>query len=213
MKDINFYRVFKDDGLKLGWKHAKKDFFFFLQVFVLVGIASAIPMIVNWIYGMPFDTPNFGDVISTLLSLIFSFGMIKIFIHFVRKGKADLKDLRNHDWVRFLRWFLTRIVTAVLIGVGMVLLIVPGIYVAARLYLYEYYVVDQKLNTIEAISASWEVTKGHVWQIIGIGLLSFGILLLGTLALGIGLLWAIPTVKLAQATLYKKLTSHDEYLA
>lgn len=35
-----------------------------------------------------------------------------------------------------------------------------------------------------------------------------GIILLGALALGVGLLWALPTVALAQAYVYKKLKAN-----
>ena len=181
-------------------------------MFVLLGIANAIPNIINLLKGWPQDTSNIGDIIAFLLSLLFGFGMIKLFLHFVHGKVVDIKDLRNHNWTRFMWWVLSKLMAGILIALGFMLLIIPGIYVAARLYLYEYFVVDQDMTTIEAISASWEVTKGHVWQIIGIWLLSFCIILLGALCLGIGLLWAIPTVKLAQAILYKKLTTHAEHL-
>lgn len=72
--------------------------------------------------------------------------------------------------------------------------------------MYELFVVDQEMSAIEAISASREMTKGHVREIIGISLLSFGIILLGLIPVGIGLLWAVPTVTLARAKLYRKLT-------
>lgn len=212
MEHTNFYSIFKNEGVKFGRKHAKKDFSFFLQMFVLVGIANAIPMVINRIQHRPYDANNFGDIISLILSLLFGFGMVKIYLHFVHAKKVDLKDLINHDWARFLRWALAKIITGGLIFLGFILLIIPGIYMASRLYLAEFFVVDQKMTAIEAISASWEVTKGHVWQIIGIWFLSVGIILLGALALGVGLLWAVPTVKLAQAMLYKKLTSHDHHL-
>lgn len=159
MEHKSFYSIFKNEGVRFGRKHAKKDFFFFLQMFVLVGIANAIPAIINWANNRPHDASNFGDILSGILSLIFAFGMVKIYLHFVHEKKADLKDLISHDWVRFLWWVLTKIITGVLIFLGFILLIIPGIYVAARLYLAEFFVVDQKMTAIEAISASREVTK------------------------------------------------------
>lgn len=212
MTQKSFYQIFRHEWLRFGWAHAKKDFRFFLQIFVFLGVANAIPDIINWIQWWPMDTDNIGTWIAGILSLIFGFGMIKLFLHFVHGKHHDIKDLWNHDRGRWAWWLLAKIIYGVLVMIGIVLLIVPGIYIAARLYLYEYFVVDQNMTSVEAISASWETTKGHVWEIIAIGLLSFGIYILGALAIGIGLLWAVPTVKLAQATLYKKLTSQDQHL-
>ncbi len=208
----SFYHIFKEEGLSFGRKTAKKERVFFLQIFVIMGVVNAIPNVVNWLNHWPQDTNNIGDPISLILSLILGFWMIKIFLHFVHGKIPTLTELWSHKAWRFLWWLLAKIIQGVLVGIGTILLIIPGIYVGARLYLYEYFVVDQDMNSIEAISASWEITKWHVWEIVGIMLMSFGIIILGALALGIGLIWAIPTVKLAQATLYKKLTSHDQHL-
>lgn len=208
----NFYQIFRREGLAFGWKHAKKDLWFFLQIFIVLGIANAIPAIINLIYGWPQDTDNFGDPIAFILSLVFSFGLIKIFLHFVHQKAVSIKDLWNHDRIRFLWWIVARVISGVLIVLGCILLLIPGIYVAARLYLFEYFVVDQNMTAIEAISASWEVTKGHVREIIGIWLLSLGIFILAIIPFGVGLLRAVPTVKLAQATLYKKLSGHAHHI-
>lgn len=155
----SFYQIFRREGLSFGWKHAKKDFWFFLQIFVILGIANAIPAIINLIYGWPQDTDNIGDPIAFVLSLIFSFGLIKIFLHFVHQKVAKIQDLWSHNRIRFLWWIVARVISGVLIVLGCILLLIPGIYVAARLYLFEYFVVDQDMSAIEAISASWEVTK------------------------------------------------------
>lgn len=168
MTNQNFYRIFKDEGVSFGRKIAKKHVGLFLQIFLLLLVAEMIPAIVNWINHAPYEASNIGDIIASIVSIIFGFGLIKIFLHFVHDKKVDLKSLWDHDWTRFLWWIAARIVHGIMVFVGILLLIVPGIYIAARLYLYEYYVVDQKLNAKEALQASWHATKGHVWQIIGI---------------------------------------------
>lgn len=155
----SFYRIFKDEGVRFGWKHAKKDFFFFLQVFVLLGIANSLPSLVNWFTGRPQDAHNIGTFIAGILSLIFGFGLIKLFLHFVHERVVDIKDLWNHDRARLGWWLVAKVLHAVLVMIGMMLVVIPGIYVAARLYLFEYFVVDQDMDSIEAISASWEVTQ------------------------------------------------------
>lgn len=204
----SFYTIFRGEGVSFGWKHAKKDFFFFLQLFVIVGVINAIPNLINRAMGWPQDANNIGTVIAAIGSLICSFGLIKIYLHTAAERKSKLEDLFNHDWKRFIRWLIAKVVSGVLVVLGLILLVIPGIYVAARLYLYEFFAVDQDMNAIEAISASREVTKDHVREIIGIWFLSLGILILGAIPVGIGLLWAVPTISIAKAKLYKKLMAH-----
>ncbi|MBP6910342.1 hypothetical protein KBC03_01980 [Patescibacteria group bacterium] len=48
-KQQSFYGIFRHEGLKFGWKHAKKDFWFFFQMFVLIAVVSYIPALVQLI--------------------------------------------------------------------------------------------------------------------------------------------------------------------
>ncbi len=212
-KQQSFYGIFRHEGLKFGWKHAKKDFWFFFQMFVLIAVVSYIPALVQLIVWDSQEVLVIAiSFVCQVLAIIFTFGMIKIFLHFVHEKAHKLSDLWDHKWVRVGRWIVTKFLAGILIAIGFVLLIIPGIYVAARLYLAEYFVVDQNMNAIEAISASREITKWHVREIIGIWLLTLGITILGVIPAFIGLLWTVPTVKLAQATLYKKLTAHAKHI-
>lgn len=88
----------------------------------------------------------------------------------------------------------------------MTIRLIAGIYIAARLYLYDFFAVDQKLNSFAALGRSRQVTQGHVWQIIGVWLLTVGVIMLGFIALIIGLLRAFPTAMIAHAKLYDRIT-------
>lgn len=212
----SFYKIFRHEGLKFGWAHAKKDFWFFFQIILLVGVVNTLPNLIIHIAGGAADEMSplnvVLSIVFSLVSLILAFGMIKIFLHFAHEKKARISDLWDHNRRRFARWFLAQIIVGFLTMIGIILLIIPGIFVAARLYLYKYFVVDQDMTSIEAISASWELTKGHVWEIIGIKILSFGLFILGLIPIGIGLLWVIPMISLAEARLYKKLTTHAHHV-
>ena len=52
---------------------------------------------------------------------------------------------------------------------------------------------------------SKRITYGHKWQLLGLGLLSALIVLLGLLAAGIGILVSLPVVSLAGAHAYRVL--------
>lgn len=75
------------------------------------------------------------------------------------------------------------IVAAVIIFVGFILLIVPGIILLWRLFLAPYILIDKKTTIDEAISQSWRMSKGHAWSIYSILLFSFVLALSGIVPL------------------------------
>jgi len=86
-------------------------------------------------------------------------------------------------------------------------LIIPGIILSIRLSFFDYFIVDRNSKIIESLKKSWEITKGNTWNLFLLYLLLGLINFLGALALMIGLFWSIPTTMLAQAFVYRKLSS------
>lgn len=82
------------------------------------------------------------------------------------------------------------------------------IYINLRLMFATYLVVDGKTGVIEAIKKSWTMTRGEVWTIVKLALLSVVVALLGALALLVGLLVAIPVIAFTYAYYYVALVDH-----
>lgn len=71
----------------------------------------------------------------------------------------------------YLQMLLVHILTALVVLVGLVLLIVPGVIFAVRLSLAPYFLADQKLDAMDAMKASWAATRGNsgkIWGIVGV---------------------------------------------
>ena len=68
--------------------------------------------------------------------------------------------------------FLAVLLAGVAIALGLVLLIVPGIYVAVRLYFVAQAVVIDKARSTEALRASWRLTDGFWLRTFGVILLA-----------------------------------------
>lgn len=63
------------------------------------------------------------------------------------------------------RLLLTYILTALAISSGLLLFIVPGIYIGIRLAFAEFYCVMEGKGPLQSISASWNTTKEFFWPL------------------------------------------------
>ena len=79
------------------------------------------------------------------------------------------------------------------------------IYINLRLMFATYLVVDGKAGVIAAIKESWIMTRGQIWTIVKLALLSLVVALLGAIALIVGLLVAIPVITFTYAHYYVAL--------
>jgi len=86
------------------------------------------------------------------------------------------------------------------------MLIPPAIYISLALSQASYFVVDQKMNPIDAIKASFSATKGQKVQIFLFWVLAFLLIIAGFIACCVGLLVAIPIMEVGAALIYVRLT-------
>lgn len=90
-----------------------------------------------------------------------------------------------------------------MVAVGLMLLIVPGIYLALRYGQYLTAMVDRNLGVMESFSYSSTITTGNRMNLFLLFLLSMAVALAGMLALCVGLIFAIPVVWLAWMVAYR----------
>jgi len=188
-----------------GWQTMKK-YFIELLVVILVLILFSIPMgIVN----SYLDTNSFGYFFFTLFNIAYgiivmgpiSFGANWVFLKAARNEPFKTYDIFmafQNIW----NVVIANILVGFIIGIGFVLLIIPGIIFACRLAFVCYIVMDQKLEPIEAIKKSWEMTRGYSWTIFGMAIASFFIAIAGIICLVVGIFPAIIWIEAAFASLY-----------
>lgn len=111
------------------------------------------------------------------------------------------------DLGRFLEYLATAFLYSLIVAVGLILFVVPGIYWGVRLSMAGFLVVDRGLDPIAALHESSQVTHGARWRLFLLFLACVGLNLLGALALGIGLLFTIPATVMAFAFTYRRLVA------
>jgi hypothetical protein len=130
-----------------------------------------------------------------------------VFLKAVRREKIEIKDMFAVFERNYWNAVIAGLVTTIIIIIGLIMLIVPGIIFACRLAFVPYLVIDKKMEAMEALKASWAMTKGHGWTVFLMGLLAFFIVIAGLIVLIFGVLISAMWISAAFAILY-----HSVYL-
>lgn len=147
-------------------------------------------------------------VASIVLVIIMSLGYIKMALMVHDGQKPVFKDLFScYDKVFPAIGIYILITLAV--GLGLVLLIVPGIILALKFYFPYYILVDRDTGVIESMKISSRLTKGVKLKLLLFSLFCGAIFLAGILACGVGILVAFPVLMLMNVHVYRTLEARS----
>ena len=92
-----------------------------------------------------------------------------------------------------------------MVAVGLILLIIPGIYLAIKYQFFSFLIVDKNMGIMESFKKSEEMTQGVKMNLLLFSLALAGINILGALVFLVGLIVTIPTTVMATVYVYRKL--------
>ena len=97
-------------------------------------------------------------------------------------GRSLLSSLQR-GLFRFFPLLLMSVIFGIVVAIGMLFLIVPGIYLALCMSLAPSLVVLEGLGPLQSLNHSYQLTQGHRWTLLAVfgvmGLLQAGVVLLG----------------------------------
>ncbi len=105
----------------------------------------------------------------------------------------------------FLPLVLAGLLTGLLVSIGMVLLVLPGIYLAVGYMFTTPLIVDYRMDFWQAMETSRKIVTKNWFSLFVFGLLLALINLLGVLAFGIGLLVTVPLSACACVMAYRDI--------
>jgi hypothetical protein len=126
-------------------------------------------------------------IVSAILSAA---GTLAILFLVFRGGGTSVGAAIAAAFGLLLPYFLAVVLTGIPIAIGVLLFLVPGLYLMARfLPIGPVMVAEHERNPIAAIRRTWALTKGHGWAILGLFLLVFvaGLVLMSVVGGLIGL--------------------------
>ncbi len=197
----------KKAAILFGWEKFKENAPFLLGVFLIVGVISFLFDKVDKLGVSAFMVFVIG-VIGFIISTVLHMGVTRIMLNIHNGREVSFNNLVGETSL-LIKFILAQILAMIIVMVGLMLLVVPGVIAAVGLFFVPYIVIDKKLGPVDAIKESWRLTKGHKWNILLFSLLFILINLLGVLALGIGLLVTMPITFLATVYAYKWLDKQD----
>lgn len=187
-------------GWQRFWPNILPMAVFALVVWVVTGLFQLFQRDVN--AGARFAL----SLISFVLSQLIAIGWIKIALDITDgrpiNGQAVIDKFRL-----VVPYLMAALLYALMVGVGLVLLIVPGVILAIVFAFYGFHIVDtDSTDPIGALRRSADITRGHRWQLFLFGLLLIGLNLLGLLLLIVGVLITSGISLLAVGYVYRRLS-------
>jgi hypothetical protein len=164
----------------------------FLTFCCLVGIAELLPLLVN-IYlqredevipaGWPAGVAVYGSrFLSYVLSTFAQAIVVYAAFQDLRGRRPDAAKSFRQGVGRVLPVIVASVLTALVVGVGLILCVIPGLIALTAMAVVIPACVVEQLGPIDAMSRSADLTTGHRWPI-----------------LGAGAAWAVITVVIAQS--------------
>lgn len=122
---------------------------------------------------------EFWSFITSMISLILNLGLVNYVLKFVRGKTPKIEDIFKVIKKHWKVSIIVSLLTSIIISIGSILLVVPGIIASLGLTLCNYIIIDnEKLCPKEVLMKSWEMMDGHKWEFLGYTLSFIGWILL-----------------------------------
>ncbi|HXI53142.1 MAG TPA: hypothetical protein VNH84_16615, partial [Candidatus Saccharimonadales bacterium] len=182
-------------GLTLGraWDLLKSDFW------PLVGITALI-IIVN-------------SAASSLLQGPLIGGLFSYYLKRIRGQQAELGDAFSGFSANFLQLLLGFLVSSVLVTVGMMFCVLPGIYLGIAWQLTPVITADKGIGFWDAMEVSRKVLTRNWWGMFALALVCVLMNICGLICCIIGLFITIPLTLIALAYVYEDLFGQSQVMA
>ena len=160
----------------------------FFMMLVMVGGLITFMLCALFLYGFMSISPGFilydPSLIVQLLALVFFItGIYQALIQIVSYGNVTIANSLDASYQKPLRKFNNRVQVrsllfigffqAMVVGIGILILIIPGIYFAVRFSLSRLIILDEQCGAIEAMQKSWALTENNLGIVLPVCVLAF----------------------------------------
>ena len=181
------------------WKFTKS------QIWVLAGMFLAYCVVTGILNLITSSSYVLNLLVQLIIGSLFTLGFIRNMFQ-TMDGEEPQFSAYGQEARKFLHYLVANILYSIIVCIGIVLLIIPGIYLAIRLQFFQQYIVsEERCSAIDALKKSWELTQGQAMPLFLLALVQLGLTLLGLILLVVGLFVAIPLIVMMQCYVFRKL--------
>ncbi|ACF11125.1 protein of unknown function DUF975 [Chlorobaculum parvum NCIB 8327] len=190
----NGYEVNTSDYVQKGWEMFKEhvgEFVGFTLLVFAISLASA-------------KLEALGSLLFSALAAPLYAGYSIAAFRLINGQSLQFSDFfRGFNY--FLPLFLAGLASGIIVSVGFMLLIIPGIYLAIGYMLTTFLIIDHRMEFWQAMETSRKIITKNWFAFFVFALVLALINVLGILALGVGLLISAPVTSCAAAIAYKEI--------
>ena len=176
----------------------------FLEVFACILLASALPQI-----ALQFAPQNI--LLNIVVICISAYIQLGLAVYCIGLYKGDeVNYMTIFSRFKGLKPIVFILILSVVIFLGFILLIIPGI-ILSLMYSQVFYILadDPDIGAIEAFNKSEKMMRGHKWQLFMLNLEAALYIFAGIFTLFIWWAWLIPRYSIAIAGFYEELKKEN----
>lgn len=133
-----------------------------------------------------------GGIIGAILDLIVSVGLYNLALGLMAGRFSEVTfDAFKLPFATYLKVFVVNLITGIIVFVSVLCCIIPVFFVAPRIIFAPVYQVEHpEAGIFESISASWSMSSGNTFSLLGLGFIIVGIAFVGFCCCCIGVYFA-----------------------
>ena len=211
------------DPIRFGWNTLKSNLKFFFVLMVIVAVLYNLPSLI-WTLVLSEAAASDSSIIiavfaliavaSGIIYLVMELGLLDISLSFRDGLLPQIQDLFR-QYPLLLKYLAAYIIYSLMVFIGFMLLIVPGIYLGLKYQFYGYLIVDKRLGPIEALKESSRMTSGAIMNLFvfwlslycGIAIIMIIFMIFITIPLGLMAQASSPDMVLILSTIFSFIIS------
>lgn len=197
--------------IQYGWETFKKRPWFIIGALAASILATNAPQYLLGVIDS--EGGSFARFLVTVLLMALGVAVQIVLLRFWIMAHDSLDTMKYEDVLNprpFWKYIGGSVASGLVVFLGLILLIVPGVIAALAFYFTLYLIVEKQLWPIEAMKESVRITRGYRMQLLLFTLAVAGLNILGFLCLIVGLLVSIPVTMIATVHAYRFLQNRVE---
>jgi uncharacterized membrane protein len=191
-------------AISYGWRMMVDNILFFVLLFLIFLVVTGIFYGIGGAFIKYPVLTTIMYVIGFLVTVYIHMAIVNISLKIYNEEKADFRDIFTASRF-FWRFLLADILYNLMVTIGLVLCIIPGIYFGIKYHFFGYIIIEQDMGVLDSLKKSWQITNGAWWDLFLLAILLWLIALAGVILCGVGVLFAWPIIFMAVVYAYKRI--------